>query len=129
MPVASRWKIFALAPFAARLDDIPAGQQASRHSSVLQFAAVNVAIGPRLHDGLGEFAQDIAHGRETVEKLNTDQMRRDSIFIEQLRADVALLREALIGLEDATSHIPGHHGPDVWRVVESARQALEKTKP
>ena len=57
--------------------------------------------------------QDIAHGRETVEKLNTDQMRRDSIFIEQLRADVALLREALIGLEDATSNIPGDHGPDV----------------
>ena len=56
-----------------------------------------------------------------------DQMRRDSIFIEQLRADVALLRHALAALQDATSHIPGHHGPDVWRVVESARQALERT--
>ena len=47
----------------------------------------------------------------------------------RLRVDVALLREALDALQDATSHIPGHHGPDVWRVVESARQALVRTKP
>ena len=47
----------------------------------------------------------------------------------RLRANVLLLRNALIGLEDATSNIPGDYGPDVWRVIESARQALEKTKP
>ena len=47
----------------------------------------------------------------------------------RLRDDVALLRDALAALQDATSHIPGHHGPDVWRVVESARQTLERTKP
>ena len=73
--------------------------------------------------------QDIVHGREAIDKLNTDQMQRDTKLIERLRTDVALLRDALDALQDATSHIPGHHGPDVWRVVESARQALEKTKP
>ena len=73
--------------------------------------------------------QDTAHGREAIDKLNTDQMQRDTKLIERLRTDVALLRDALDALQDATSHIPGHHGPDVWRVVESARQALEKTKP
>ena len=71
--------------------------------------------------------QDIVHGREAIDKLNTDQMQRDTKLIERLRTDVALLRDALAALQDATSHIPGHHGPDVWRVVESARQALERT--
>ena len=71
--------------------------------------------------------QDIVHGREAIDKLNTDQMQRDTKLIERLTTDVAILREALAALQDATSHIPGHHGPDVWRVVESARQALEKT--
>jgi len=73
--------------------------------------------------------QDVVHGREAIDKLNTDQMQRDTKLIERLTTDVALLRYALAALQDATSNIPGHHGPDVWRVVESARQALVRTKP
>ena len=57
------------------------------------------------------------------------ELRDASQELERLRTDVLLLRNALIGLEDATSNIPGDYGPDVWRVIESARQALEKTKP
>ena len=73
--------------------------------------------------------QDIVHGREAIDKLNTDQMQRDTKLIKRLGVDVMLLREALIGLEDATSNIPGHHGPSVWHALEDARQALEQTKP
>jgi len=63
-----------------------------------------------------------------LDKLNTDQMQRDTKLIKRLGVDVMLLREALIGLEDATSNIPGHHGPSVWHALEDARQALgEKT--
>ena len=72
--------------------------------------------------------QDIVQGREAIDKLNTDQMQRDTKLIKRLGVDVMLLREALIGLEDATSNIPGHHGPSVWHALEDARQALgEKT--
>ena len=78
---------------------------------------------------------DLATARDALARARADihsygpTCDRAGCVNARLRADVALLRDALAALQDATSHIPGHHGPDVWRVVESARQALVRTKP
>ena len=64
-----------------------------------------------------------------LDKLNTDQMQRDTKLIERLRTDVALLRDALATLVPIATRFDASMTIGQWRALEDARQALEKTKP